>query len=162
MRNLLVPTVTDLGLTPEAQSQGPAAVALISAQSQLYNQAIDQALLAFAGIDGLKLTRADTFDFLNEVVADPTPFGITNATDPCLQGFFVDAPTSGPITTCADPESVAFWDIVHPNSRLNELLAADFIAAVPTPMSLPLLLMGLAGIAAFRRQAMRPAVRSYS
>jgi outer membrane lipase/esterase len=152
-RNLLVPTVTDLGLTPEAQAQGPAAAAFISAQSQLYNEAIDQALLAFTGVAGLDLTRADTFDFLGEVVADPAAFGISNATDPCLDGFFVDEQTGSPITTCATPETYAFWDIIHPGSRLHEVLAAGFIAAVPAPMSLPLLMLGLAGIVVLRRSA---------
>jgi len=132
-----------------------AAAAFISAQSQLYNQAIDQALLAFTGVAGLDLTRVDTFDFLGDVVSDPPAFGLGNATDPCLAGFFVDAPTSGPITTCANPESFAFWDIIHPDSRLHQLLAEDFIAAVPAPMSLALLMIGLAAIVTFRRAASR-------
>ena len=153
-RKLLVPTVSDLGLTPEAQSQGPAAIAFLSAQSQRYNQAIDQALLAFSGVSGLDLTRVDTFDFLGDVVADPGAFGLSNANTACLDGFFVDEQTGPTITTCATPESFAFWDVIHPNSRLHELLAENFIAAVPAPMSLPLLMLGLVGIARFRRVAM--------
>lgn len=150
-RNLLLPGITNVGLTPEGQSQGPAAAAFLSAQAALYNQAIDQALLAFNAIPDLELTRVDTFDFLGEVVGNPGGFGLANTSAPCLQGFFVDQATGGPITTCANPESFAFWDIIHPSSRLHELLAEDFIAAVPVAPSLPLLLIGLAGIATLRR-----------
>jgi phospholipase/lecithinase/hemolysin len=149
-QHILVPTVTNLGLTPESQAQGAGFSALISSQAVAYNQAIDDALRGFTGVD---IRRVDTFDRLGEVVADPAAFGLTNATDPCLSGFFVDETTGGPISTCAKPQNYAFWDIIHPGSTVHATLANDFRAAVPVPASLPLLLIGLATIVTLRRKA---------
>jgi len=150
-RNLLLPTVTNLGLTPEAQSAGTGA--LFSLQSQLYNDAIDQALLGLIGTAGLDITRVDTYDRLGEIVADPGAFGLSNATDPCLDGFFVNEQTAATVTLCGSPQNYVFWDVIHPSSTIHGILADDFIAAVPVPMSLPLMMLGLAGVAMSRRVA---------
>lgn len=156
-RKLLLPTVTNLGLTPEAQSAGTGP--LFSLQSQLYNDAIDQALLGLVGPIGLDITRADTFDRLGEIVADPSAFGLSNATDPCLDGFFVDEQTKPSVTLCGSPQNYVFWDVIHPSSTIHGILAQDFIAAVPVPMSLPLMMLGLAGVAMSRRIATKRGVR---
>lgn len=145
-RNLLVPMVSDIGLSPGAQALdalSPGVAAGLSAWAQAYNAALDLALDAIVGIDGLNLWRVDTFDRLGEVLADPARFGLTNVTDPCLSGYFVAAPTEGPISLCTDPGDYAFYDVVHPASTVHAILAADFLAAVPVPAPVTLLLGGL-------------------
>jgi phospholipase/lecithinase/hemolysin len=157
-RNFLVPTVSDIGLTPEAQSLGAAAAAVLSSWAQAYNDALDAALDlaldAIVGIDDLDLWQVDTFDRLGEVLDNPGRFGLTNVTDPCLSGYFVNAPTGGDIELCSNPAEYAFYDAVHPTSTVHAILAEDFLVAVPVPGSLPLLAGGLllVGLRRFRAE----------
>jgi phospholipase/lecithinase/hemolysin len=45
----------------------------------------------------------DVFDLMNAVETDPTHFGFSDMTDPCLT-----------TSLCADPDHTFFWDIHHP------------------------------------------------
>lgn len=159
-RNLLVPTVSDIGLTPEALAADavtPGTSAVLSAWAVAYNQALDDALDAtldaFAGVTDLRLWRTDTFDRLGDVLADPGRWGLTNVTDPCLDGYFVDTLISEPVTLCPKPSTYAFYDNVHPSSTIHGILADDFLTAVPAPAPLLLLPAGLVLIAWRRRGA---------
>ena len=72
-RYILVPTVPDLGLTPQFRAGGAAAQAQGTALSTAYNTAL------FGGLAsaGLRVIPLDTFHLLQEIVANPAPYGIT-------------------------------------------------------------------------------------
>ena len=142
---LLIPNVPNLGLVPEVldlQAQFPQAQvqALAIGLSQAFNNAVDTGL---SGISA-NITRLDTFQFLTDLVNDPTIFDLpvgTNVTDACFSGFVGEFGT-----VCSNPEEYIFWDKIHPSAVTHQVLGKIAAAAVPEPATLALIILGLAGI----------------
>ena len=146
-RNLFVPNMPDLGLTPEARNAGPAAMAGLSALSAAYNGGL-AALLA--GLDasfdplGIGLYSFDTAAFFAEVTANPGAFGLTNVTGSCL------------FTAPGLCSTYLYFDNVHPTTVTHDLLALQFATAVgivPEPAMSGLLVVALVGLWGVRRRA---------
>jgi len=146
-RELLVPMAPDIGVVPAVVAQGAQAAG--RAYSKAFNDLLDQALAGLGAVPNLHIVRYDVFDLVQEMVAHPGDFGLTNATTPCLENFYVASTLdpNKPVTVCAIPDDHMFWDIVHPSARTHEILAQGMRAAVPEPATL--LLVGI-GFAAFR------------
>ncbi len=140
-KDFLIPNVPDLGLVPLVTGGG-APVAGASFLTNLFNNALDAALLAviapFADVD---LMRFDTFGLLNQVYADPASFGFTNAADACYSEFVLAGGA-----TCANPDEYLSWDGFHPTSATHQILAAQMHEVVPEPTVLGLMLIGLLGV----------------
>jgi phospholipase/lecithinase/hemolysin len=130
--SFVVLNVPDLGLTPNVQAMGPTVAAEVSAFTYAFDAALQNTLASLAQSDGLDLRLVDTFALVNQAVADPAFFGLTNVTDPCLP--------LGASTPCANPNQYLFWDDFHP-TETGHLLLAD--AALPEPGALALLATGL-------------------
>lgn len=133
-QNFLVANMPDLGLVPGATSTTSG---LFTNGSTEFNSTID---LAFNSLSNVKIV--DIFRFHNNVVADPTAFGLTNATDSCL-------------SSVADCSTYLFWDNIHPTTAGHNLIAAEFASTVvPIPSALWLFgsgLIGLVGVARRKR-----------
>lgn len=114
--NILVPGMPDLGLTPYIQAQGPLVAAATSSITDAFNAALVAQLPT-----GVKYI--DTSTLLRAVVADPTAYGFTNATDACFTGT----------SLCADPSKYVFFDDGHPTTQVDALVAQAFVGAVATP-----------------------------
>jgi phospholipase/lecithinase/hemolysin len=148
-RDILVPLVPDLGVTPAGAAGGAGAAATLL--SQTYNAALEAAIGGLGPAPGLRVTYLDTFSFIDAVVADPGAFGFMNATDPCYVG-----PYTGGGTVCADPNDYLFWDRNHPTAAAHaEIAALASIALVPEPGTLSLLVAGLGSLAFVLRRAPR-------
>lgn len=146
-RHLFVPSMADLGLTPEARGMGPAAMAGLSALSAAYNSGLAQVL---AGLEtafdplGIDLYTFDTAAFFAAVTADPAAFGYSNVTDSCLY------------TAPAVCSTYLYFDNVHPTTTTHELLGLQFAMAlglVPEPASTGLLLVAALALWGVRRRA---------
>ncbi|HEY2679413.1 MAG TPA: SGNH/GDSL hydrolase family protein, partial [Steroidobacteraceae bacterium] len=107
-RSFFVPNLPDFGLTPAAQSLGPAGSAGATQLSVLYNGYLAQTLTQLRALPDISITTLDVFSVLHVVVAHPAAFGILDARTPCLS-FNV---TVNPI--CAYPNTHLFWDAIHP------------------------------------------------
>ena len=107
--NIVVGNLPDLGLTPFGISTG--APGDLTAFSFGYNNALQTTLAGFFP----DVEVFDTFTLLNQVVADPGSFGLTDATTPC---FDADA-----LTVCPNPEEYMFWDTVHPTTAGHEIIS---------------------------------------
>lgn len=129
-RNILVPGLPALQLTPIMTG-----VTGADALSLAFNNALAAALPA-------SVMRFDTYGLLESVVADPAAFGITNATDPCLNMM------AG--TLCANPSAYLFWDMLHPTTTVHAVLAERFAQVVPEPSALAWL--GLVALGMMRRR----------
>jgi len=57
----------------------------------------------------------DIFDLVNDIVADPSKYDLTDVSTPCL-----DLVT---FSVCADPDEHLFWDPLHPTTRGHKILA---------------------------------------
>jgi phospholipase/lecithinase/hemolysin len=98
-KHFVIPDLFNVGLLPAAAGN----VSFAKSASGAANNALEE-LLAFEQlIEGLHIVRMNVFSLLNAVVTDPTHFGFTDITHPCL--------TTG---VCADPDHTLFWDTHHP------------------------------------------------
>jgi phospholipase/lecithinase/hemolysin len=149
-QTILVPNLPNLGVVPRVTQLGPRVAALATSLITQYNAALSEAL---SGVTGVRIVQFDMFDFLDNVVADPTAYGFTNSTAACYSGFVTFDPNA---TVCNDPNDYVFWDVEHPTTAFHTLLGnAMFEAVVPEPGSLGLLGLGVAMLAGFgsRRKA---------
>lgn len=144
--HLLLPTVPDLSLTPEIQAlNNPGASFVAQDLSALFNSLVDEQL---AGIDA-DIVRLDVFAFLNELVDDPTGFGLPgniNKDEACFTGF-----VGMPGAVLEDPCNYLFFDSIHPSAVTHQVLGAVALRAVPVPTTIALLLFGFTGLIASRR-----------
>ena len=112
----LVPTVPDLGQTPESQASGLAAAA--TGLAILYNHTLTSALDRIEEERGVEIIRFNSFRFLRSIVRRPQRFGLSNVTEACLQlpvFPFLGNPVDGG-TPCANPDEHLFWDFIHPTA----------------------------------------------
>ena len=118
-RNFLVANAPNIGHTPAMKLAGPAAVAGAFFLTDQYNLGLEGALSQLeALLPGISIRRLDMGGFIDEVVASPADFGLTNAATPCLM-FFADSDAK-----CSNPEEYLFWDGLHPTAAAHGALAA--------------------------------------
>lgn len=102
-RHFLIPNLFNIALLPAAQGNQAFALAATTAANTWLNK-----LLALEDLlEGIHITRLDTFDLMNAIETDPSHFGFTNLTTPCFT-----PPGPG---YCADPDHTFFWDVEHPS-----------------------------------------------
>lgn len=124
-RYVLVATMPDVGRTPFGLSQGAAGSAGISALVQAYNQAL------FGGLrqSGLRVIPLDVFNFLREISASPSTYGLVNVTAPACGTVASLVCAPGNLVVPGADQSYAFADGVHPTTAGHRLLA-DFAVSV--------------------------------
>lgn len=153
MKHLLALNVPDLSKNPRAiaaaktvdPSDPDAVLATIQTLTKTFNSALQQELLSLAQHDGFQLSLVNTYTALDDIVADPRKYGLTNVTDPCWTGNLTDSQSG---SVCANPNDHLFWDDLHPTAAVQSIVATDALKAlaVPEPASANLFLIGLIGI----------------
>ena len=117
-RNFLVWVAPNIALTPAIRSLPPAAQGLASYLTQAFNGNLTGVLAQLsAGLPGVAFARLDAYQLLNEIVADPAAFDLTNVTTSCV------SPNVRPFT-CKSPNEFLFWDGIHPTKAGHAILAA--------------------------------------
>ena len=141
-KHFLVMNLPDLGKTPGISSIGsPALDNLASSASHAFNQNLAS---MHGGISGPDIQLFYVYGALDEVVANPGAYGLTDVIDSCYTGDVDGSSIAGnPVAACADPSQYAFWDYEHPTAALRQTLgnlvySAIAPAAVPEPSSLAL------------------------
>jgi len=118
-RQFLVWLPPNLGLTPAIRmldQASPGAVQLATGLSQAFNTGLSGVLTQLSALPGISLIRLDTYKLLNDIVADPQGFGLTNATQACVMPF--DEPFF-----CDAPDDYLFWDGIHPTRAAHTIVA---------------------------------------
>jgi phospholipase/lecithinase/hemolysin len=122
-QHVVVVNIPDVSLTPMAVAAGASSQALIKTMTSTFN---DQ-LKALATLPNVLLV--DSFTAIQQQVANPAQFGVTNATTPAcdLTGKLAQLPTSLVCTSATliagDVSHYYFADSVHPTPYGYQLLA---------------------------------------
>ena len=134
-RKFLVPNAPDISLAPAVRLLGPAAQAAARFLATQFNGGLEAILQGLElGLGGTKITRLDVFTILNQIVATPGAFGLTNVTQPCIA---LDTKANA---FCATPGKFLFWDGIHPTVAGHRILAerADAVLdAAPALAAMP-------------------------
>lgn len=147
----LVANLPDIGLTPEAQAGGPAAVAGATFLSTTFNAGLAAAIPGWETTYGIDIIELDVFAFLNDVITNPGLYGITNTTGRCYSGT---TGVGGAGTVCANPDEYVFWDGIHPTAAAHEALGNYALAqVVPVPAAAWLLASAVGVLGWLRRKA---------
>jgi phospholipase/lecithinase/hemolysin len=135
-KNILVPGMPDLGLTPFFQGLGPIAAAQASGITDTYNADLQSGLPA-------GVFYYDTAGLVRGMVANPAAFGFTNVTDACFNG----------ITVCPNASQYLFFDSFHPSTAADAFAAQGFFGTVvPEPSTFVLAAFGLVVCFVFGRR----------
>ena len=130
-KNLLVMNVPDLGKTPEVTSgsAGGVTAATASQLSALYDSDLSTQLAALAGADALDAHILDAYALIDNAVANPGSYGLTNVTTPVWSGNYT-SDSSGTLaaTGTAAQDQYLFWDQLHPTETGHQALAAAALA----------------------------------
>ena len=138
---ILVPTLPDIGLTPSSRAGGPAAMGQGTALATAYNNALFGAL---AG-QGMHVIPVDTFHFLQEVVANPSVYGLSNVTN---AGCGVQPAPAGDSSLFCNPASYVnpnvqnsylFADGVHPTGGAHKIISQLAINMLEAPRQIAVL-----------------------
>lgn len=119
-RKFLLVNVPAIGETPAVKMIdiiAPGAAAAANALTQGFNSNLVP-LLNFlnATLPEVDIRMFDLYTALNEIIADPENFGISNTQDACV------TPNVAPFT-CKNPDSYLFWDGIHPTKVVHAIMA---------------------------------------
>jgi phospholipase/lecithinase/hemolysin len=164
MRSLLYYEVPDLSVVPDYEALGPTLSAEAGTLALDFNTDVLSEVKAL-NLSGLTVFDVPTFSMLDQVVANPSAFGLTNVTTPCFSGNYA---TAGSV--CADPNEYLFWDGEHPTAAADALtadLAFDVLTGAPgDPLATPetatwmMMLIGFAGLGLASSLARRARARA--
>jgi outer membrane lipase/esterase len=138
--DILLVNVPDIGMTPAIRAYGASGMALASWVAGAMNTALNSMLgtLSPAMTDGIRVL--DTFTLVDDIVADPAAFGMTDVTSACA---FSQA--------CIDnPDTTFFWDGIHPTTAGHAILARAALRTVPEPGTVLLIAIAALALLAFR------------
>ncbi len=124
-REFLVWSVPNVARTPAIRSLGPAAGQLMTQLTVAFNAGLSQGLTQLSALPGTRFVRLDAYQKLEQIVANPTGFGLTDVTSACV------TPRVAPFT-CQNMDEFLFWDGIHP-SRAGHAILAGEAAAVLQP-----------------------------
>jgi phospholipase/lecithinase/hemolysin len=153
VRDVLLFNMPALDKTPAFLFGGEAERAQARIGTRAFNRQIDAQADKLRAA-GMNVYEVDVFSLSKQLFRDPEAFGVLSSTLPCY------VPGSG-APACANPELLAYFDPVHPNSVIHGAIA-DVVRAEVAPVPLPAagwLLVAGAGALAFagRRRARRAA-----
>jgi phospholipase/lecithinase/hemolysin len=124
-RSFLVWLPPNVGLTPAIRTLdqvSPGAAQLATGLTQAFNGGLSGTLTQLSAFPGISIARLDAYTLLNNIVANPQGYGLTNTRQACVTPF--DAPFF-----CQAPDEYLFWDGIHP-SRATHTIVAQTAASV--------------------------------
>ncbi len=132
-RDLVVLNVPDLGKTPQETGRGQGVAQIASYLSATYDAQLTASLASLTAADHLNLHLVDAYSLLDQAVANPSAFGLTNVTQPIWTGTYNNPANGTASVTGAAQNSYLFFDNLHPTVTGHEFLAvaahASFLAA---------------------------------
>jgi phospholipase/lecithinase/hemolysin len=121
-RQFLVADLMPLGEVPSIRKLGPQAEAKYDALSVQFNAQLTAAEDHLEAGLGVKIHPLDVYGLVEQVLANPGQFGITNVTDQAKSGDEGD-----PGVVVPNPDQYLFWDNIHPAETFQRLLGTAAI-----------------------------------
>jgi phospholipase/lecithinase/hemolysin len=125
-RNFIVWRAPNVGLTPAIRMLdrvSPGAMQLTTGLTMAFNGGLDGVVKQLSPLPGIRIVRLDAFGLLNDIVADPAAFGLTDVTSACV------TPNVPPFT-CQEPDEFLFWDGIHPTRAVHAIIAQEAASAL--------------------------------
>jgi thermolabile hemolysin len=117
--HFVVINLPDLGVTPAAGALPPGVDGLLSVLSASYNALLDQQLDLLEEEQHVTIVRISAFELINDIVANPGDYGLSNVTDMAIAGL-----------PGVDPDEYLFWDNVHPTTVAHQIIAETVYAGI--------------------------------
>ncbi|MBE8965612.1 SGNH/GDSL hydrolase family protein [Nostocales cyanobacterium LEGE 12452] len=150
-QNIMVVNQPDLGKFPVANfnSQIPS---LLSTLTNAHNSGLN-ATINFLNqqLDpDINIISFNVNDLFSKIIAEPRKFGLTNATNYCIQDLSV-VPLNLPTQPVAcNPDKFLFWDPVHPTTAAHRLIGESaFSVLKPVSIPEPSNVLGVLALSAF-------------
>ena len=141
-RNILVANLPDLGQTP--RFHGTAGQAVATGVTLQFNTDLATDLASqLAASPGLNVYNLNLYSLINQAIASPGSFGLTDVTD---QAYTGDTTFTGNGTAVSNPSGYLFWDSIHPTTTGHALVAQAAVSAIPEPGSLGLIAFASVGL----------------
>ena len=128
-KTMLVLNVPDLGKTPDVMQgvvngSGMGSAALTAEATQLTTEYNTQLAGQLATVTGLSAKIVDGFTLVDNAVADPVAYGLSNVTTPVWSGNFTSASSGTLAATSTNAQNqFLFWDHLHPTEAGHEAIA---------------------------------------
>jgi phospholipase/lecithinase/hemolysin len=125
-QKFLVWRTPNVGATPALRTLdllSPGAAAFATLLTQVFNVGLDGVVADLEALPGIEIARLDAYALINDLVARPTEFGLTNVTHACV------TPTIAPFT-CDRPDEFLFWDGIHPTRAVHAITAQEAARAL--------------------------------
>jgi outer membrane lipase/esterase len=122
-RHILLANSTDIGRTPQVTALGALAASTATALSAQFNSALNAQLATLrTASPGLTIYLLDLGALTAQVFANPSAFGFTNVTAPCV--------SLSPPSLCGTPATFFFWDSFHPTEATGRLVSQRALTAL--------------------------------
>jgi outer membrane lipase/esterase len=122
LKTFLVPNLPNLGVTPTLNGS-PFAAEIGAYATAVNNADLTAAMAQLSRQLHVNIVVADVSTLVNDAVAHPSKYGLTNVTQECV----LDA------TCIAQKQPYLFWDEEHPTEQVHQLLARYFTASLQGP-----------------------------
>lgn len=117
-QNFLVPNLPKFGNSPggAATGLGPQLNELAS----FYNTNLHTTLIGLEDSLGVRIFIMDVEGLFDDVIANPSVYGMSNVTIPCLDGL---AQPTGVCPTTEAANATLFWDAIHPTGAAHSIVS---------------------------------------
>lgn len=136
-QDIIVVNLPDLGKFPVANfnTQIPS---LFSTLTDAHNSSLDTTIKSLSQQlnPDINIIPFNVNDLFSRIIAEPGVFGLTNATNYCIQDLTV-IPLNLPIQPIVcNPDEFLFWDPVHPTTAAHQIIG-EFAFSALKPASVP-------------------------